>query len=109
MVDLPYSPLNCVDEVVMKTGINMGDTLTVNEDYEVIGGKVWLYSQGYYDIKYQAGYGTLPLDLASDILTLVAWSYQNRGKNMNADPSASISQYPYWDGLNYHQYKAVVI
>jgi hypothetical protein len=45
----------------------------------------------------------------SDILTLVAWSYQNRGKNMNADPASSISQYPYWDGLNYHQYKTVVI
>jgi hypothetical protein len=108
MVDLPYSPLNCVDEVVMKTGI-MSETLTKNEEYEVIGGKVWLYSQGYYDIKYQAGYGELPPDLVSDILTLVAWSYQNRGKNMNADPSSSISQYPYWDGLNYHQYKTVVI
>jgi len=75
----------------------------------VIGGKIWLYSAGYYNIKYQAGYGTLPSDLVSDILTLVAWSYQNRGKNMNADLASSISQYPYWDGLNYHQYKTVVI
>lgn len=109
MVDLPYTPLNCVDEVVMKTGINMSDVLTVNEDYEVIGGKVWLYSQGYYNIKYQAGYGTLPQDLVSDILTLVAWSYENRGKKMNADPQGIVSSYPYWDGLNYHQYKKVVI
>jgi hypothetical protein len=28
---------------------------------------------------------------------------------MNADPKQSISQYPFWDGLNYHQYKKVVI
>jgi hypothetical protein len=47
--------------------------------------------------------------LENDILTLVAWMYENRGKKMNADPKASISQYPYWDGLNYHQYKKVVI
>lgn len=109
MIDLPYSPLNCVDEVKYKTGINTYDTLTKNEDYEVIGGKLWVYARGYYEVKYQAGYGTLPEDLQNDILTLVAWMYENRGKKMNADPKQSISQYPMWDGLNYHQYKVVVI
>jgi hypothetical protein len=28
---------------------------------------------------------------------------------MNADRQALISQYPNWDGLNYHQYKKVNI
>ena len=109
MVDLPYSPLNCVDEVKYKTGMNTYDILTKNEDYEIIGGKIWLYSRGYYEIKYQAGYGTLPEDLQNDILTLVAWMYENRGKKMNADPKQSIYQYPFWNGLNYHLYKTVVI
>lgn len=109
MVDLPYSPLNCVDEVKYKTGMNTYDILTKNEDYEIIGGKIWLYAKGYYEIKYQAGYGTLPEDLQNDILTLVSWMYENRGKKMNADPKQSISQYPFWNGLNYHLYKTVVI
>jgi len=109
MVDLPYGPVLCIDEAKYKTGINDWTILDINEDYEKIGGKLWFYGGGYYEVTYQAGYGDLPSDLENDILTLVSWMYENRGKNMNADPKASISQYPYWDGLNYHQYKKVVI
>jgi uncharacterized phiE125 gp8 family phage protein len=109
MVDLPYGPLGCVDLVRYKSGINTWDTLDVNEDYEKIGNKLWFYMAGTYEITYQAGYGSIPADLENDILTLVAWMYENRGKKMNADPKQSISQYPFWDGLNYHQYKKVVI
>lgn len=109
MVDLPYGPLICVDEVKYKTGINDWDVLTVNDDYEKIGGKLWFYMGGFYEITYQAGYGDLPSDLENDILTLVAWMYENRGKKMNADPKGLLSQFPNWDGLNYHQYKKVVI
>ena len=109
MIDLPYSPLICVDHVKIKTGINSWETLTKNEDYEIIAGKVWLYTQGNYQIQYQSGYSTVPEDIANDIMALVAWQYENRGKKMNADKTALISQYPNWDGLNYHQYKKVVI
>ena len=109
MVDLPYGPVVCIDEVKYKTGLNTYDTLTKNDDFEVIGGKVWFYAQGNYTITYEAGYGTLPEDLASDILTLTTWSYENRGKKMNADVRSSVVEYPKWDGLNYHQYKKVVI
>jgi len=109
MIDLPYSPLICVDEVKIKEGINDYDTLTVNDDYEVIGGKLWMYNRGIFNVTYQAGYGTIPQDLKNDILTLVSWMYENRGKKMNADPKQSVQQYPMWEGLNYHQYKQVVI
>jgi hypothetical protein len=109
MVDLPYGPLVCVDELKIKTGMNTYNTMTKNEDYEIIGGKLWLYTQGIYSALYQGGFGTLPEDLADDILALTAWQYENRGKKMNADPKGLISQYPNWDGLNYHQYKKVVI
>lgn len=109
MVDVPYGPLNCVDEVKYKTGMNSWDIFTVNEDYEKIGNKLWFYTAGYYELSYQAGYGSIPADLENDILTLVAWMYENRGKKMNADPKGIITQYPFWDGLNYHQYKKVVI
>ena len=50
MIDLPYGPLICIDSVKMKTGINTWNTLVKNEDYEVIGGKLWLYTQGIYNV-----------------------------------------------------------
>lgn len=109
MVDVPYGPLLCVNSVKWKTGMNTYDTLTKNQDYEVIGGKIWLYYGGFYQIDYDCGFSNLPADLAADILTLTAWQYENRGKKMNADPSQSISQYPHWDGLNYHNYKKIMI
>ncbi len=109
IIDVPYGPLGCVDEVKVKTGINTYDVLTKNDEYEVIGGKIWLYSPGIYVIKYQCGYNSIPEDLATDILTLVAWSYENRGKKMNNDPRNRMTEFPSWDGLNYHQYKKVVI
>jgi|GEM_PF-5067078 hypothetical protein len=109
MVDLPYGPLVCVDELKIKTGIGLYNTLTKNEDFEIIAGKVWIYEPGIYTALYQGGFGTLPEDLADDIMALTAWQYENRGKKMNADRQALISQYPNWDGLNYHQYKKVNI
>lgn len=109
MVDLPYGPLFCVDTVKYKTGINMWETLTLNEDYEKIGDKLWFYEQGTYEIVYDCGYGDLPADLENDVLTLVAWGYENRGKRMAGDPQTKFINYPFWDGLNYHQYKKVVI
>lgn len=109
VIDLPYSPIVCVDSVTIKEGINDNEALTVNDDYEVIGGKLWIYAPGVYNVTYQAGYGTLPNDLKNDVLTLVAWMYENRGKKMNADPKQAVSQYPMWEGLNYHQYRTIVI
>jgi hypothetical protein len=98
-----------VVSVSQKSYINNFEALVVNEDYEVIGGKLWLYSNGIYNVTYNCGYASLPKDLKNDIMTLTAWMYENRGKKMNADPSGVISQFPNWDGLNYHQYKTIVI
>ena len=110
MVDLPYGPLVCLDELKMKIGIATYNTLTKNEDFEVIGGKVWLYEQGIYSALYQGGFGTLPEDLASDILTLTTWQYENRGKKFQGEAQSGLIQsYRFWDGLNYHQYKKVNI
>jgi len=74
---------------------------------ELITSARWFYAAGTYEITYQAGYGDLPADLENDILTLVAWMYENRGKKFQK--SDAIKDYPNWDGLNYHQYKKVVI
>jgi hypothetical protein len=110
MVDLPYGPMICVNEVKWKTGFNQFETLVKNDDYEIIGNKLWFYYEGNYTITYQAGYSSLPEDIKSDILTLVTWSYENRGKKFQGEARANlVKEYPTWDGLNYHQYKKVVI
>jgi hypothetical protein len=110
MVDLPYGPLVCVDELKIKTGIGLYNTLTKNEEFEIIAGKVWIYEPGIYTALYQGGFGTLPEDLATDILTLTTWQYENRGKKFEGDARSGLLQaYPNWDGLNYHQYKKVNI
>jgi len=110
MVDVPYSPLICINELKWKTGFNMYETLVKNDDYELIGAKIWLYNAGNYIITYQAGYSSLPEDIKNDILTLVAWAYENRGKKFKGDQATgTLSEFPKWDGLNYHQYKKVVI
>lgn len=110
MVDLPYGPVICIDSVKIKTGINTWETLTKNEDYEVIAGKLWLYTQGNYEVQYQSGFSSVPEDIATDILTLTTWQYENRGKKFEGDARSGLLQaYPNWDGLNYHQYKKIVI
>jgi len=84
--------------------------LTKNEDFEIIAGKVWIYNPGIYTALYQGGFGTLPEDLATDILTLTTWQYENRGKKFEGDARTGLLQaYPNWDGLNYHQYKKINI
>jgi hypothetical protein len=110
IVDLPYSPLICIDELKIKDGFGSYTILVKNEDYEVIGGKLWLYTSGNYTATYQAGYSNLPNDIRNDFLTLISWSYENRGKKFQGDAKAGLmKEYPNWDGLNYNQYKKVVI
>ena len=40
ILDVPYGPLLCVDEVKIKTGMNTYEVLTKNSQFEVIGGKI---------------------------------------------------------------------
>lgn len=110
IVDLPYGPTLCIDEVKIKDGFNTYTILVKNEDYEVVGNKLWLYTAGYYTITYQAGYSSIPSDLQNDLLTLVAWMYENRGKKFQGESRGNLlKEYPNWDGLNYSKYQTVVI
>lgn len=110
VVDLPYTSFDCTPVVRIKNGINDYTTLVKNVDYEVIGGKIILYSIGVYDVQYECGYGQVPEDLITDIQTLVTWSYENRGKKMLGDAKQGLLlDYPDWNGLNYHQHRKVVI
>lgn len=109
IVKLPFGPLVSITSVKYQIGINTFETLVSNEEYEVMGGKLLLYKQGIYKVEYAAGFGTVPYDLKNDIMTLCAWMYENRGKMLNIDNKAKAGAFPYWEGLNYHQYKNVLI
>lgn len=109
VVKLPFGPLVSVASVKYQDGINSWNTLVADEDYEIYEGKLLLYRQGVYRVQYSTGFGTIPFDLKNDIMTLVSWMYENRGKMMNIDNKAKAGMFPYWEGLNYHQYKNVMI
>lgn len=110
IVSLPWGSMDCAPVLKLKNGINDYTTLVKDVDYEVIGYKLWIYSAGVYDVEYECGMPQVPEDLIEDIQTLTTWMYDNRGKKMNAETKkAGASDYPYWEGLNYHSYKRVVI
>lgn len=109
IVKLPYGPLISVTSVTYQEGINSFSTLTLNSDYEVYDGRLLLYKQGIYRVQYSTGFASVPYDLKNDVMTLTAWMYENRGKMMNIDDKAKAGMFPFWEGLNYHQYKNVMI
>lgn len=109
IIKLPFGPLVSVTSVKYQDGINSWTTLTLDEHYEVYEGKLLLYKQGVYRVEYSTGFGAIPYDLKNDVMTLVAWMYENRGKMMNVDNKAKAGMFPFWEGLNYHQYKNVMI
>lgn len=109
IIRLPYGPLVSVTSVKYQEGINSFSDLVADSDYEVYDGKLLLYKQGIFKVQYVTGFGSVPYDLKNDIMTLTAWMYENRGKMMNVDNKSKASTYPFWDGLNYHQYKNVMI
>ncbi len=47
MIDLPYSPLICVDEVKLKEGINDYETLTVNDVVEIFAYTAFTVANAY--------------------------------------------------------------
>lgn len=109
IIKLPYGPLVSVNSVKYQEGINSFSTLVLDSDYEVYDGKLLIYKQGNYRVEYSTGFGSIPYDLKNDVMTLTAWMYENRGKMLNIDNKAKAGMFPFWEGLNYHQYKNVMI
>lgn len=103
---LPYAPLILVNSVYKKTGINTWELLSKNVDYEVIGDTLKVYGYGIYKVAYQSGFSTLPESLCSDIKTIVAYMYENRGMKINDEGTVA---YPFYNNLSARNYKRIVI
>lgn len=103
---LPYSPLIAINSVYLKNGINSWELLSKNVDYETIGDSIKVYVPGTYKVNYQSGFYTLPEDLCSDIKTVVAYMFENRGMKINDQGTIA---YPFYNNLSARNYKKVVI
>lgn len=103
---LPYSPLIMINAVYLKNGINSWELMSKNIDYEMIGDSIKVYTPGTYKVNYQSGFYSLPEDLCSDIKTVVAYMFENRGMKINDQGTIA---YPYYNNLSARNYKKIVI
>lgn len=103
--ELPYGPVLSVTSVEVKDDYATWTALTTaNEEYELVNDTLKVYyPKGLFKVTYQAGYTSLPEDLKTDLKTLVAWQYQNRGIKI----SDSVGEFPNY--LNAWKYRKVVI
>lgn len=107
LYQLPYGPVTAIDEIVEDVAFGTPETLTADEDYQLVANLVRFRITGLFKVTYTAGYETLPTDLKSDILRIVAWLYQNRGIRYEA--STEPLPFPEWMSLNANRYIQTVI
>ena len=106
-VDLPHGPTVSVTTVVDRSTFGSPLTLTDGTDYELVGKMLRFSKKGAMLVTYEAGYVSLPDDLRTDIFKLVAWLFQNRGIQFNAEDK--LRKTPEWQALASHNYAKVVI
>jgi uncharacterized phiE125 gp8 family phage protein len=100
--EIPYGPIQSVTSVEKWDG-DEWVTLKADTDYYVVGDDLKVFTYSKFRITYVAGYTSLPEDLKTDIKTLTAWQYQNRGIQIN-DANSDFPNY-----LNAWKYRKVVI
>lgn len=82
-----------------------GSEFVANTAYYLFRNVLSVNDSGRYKISMNCGFTTLPADFKTDILKLVAWSYQNRGVDFSNE-NASLVDFP---KLTSQFYKQVVI
>lgn len=114
-IELPYGPVDVIDSVEERTSASTWDALTettelIPADYELFGtdSKIKLNANGYFRFTYQGGFSELPEDLVSDMKTLIAWYYENRGHVMKGEQVNS-DVFPAEHLLNSQKYRKIVI
>ena len=90
--NLPYAlpgPVKSFD------GLTDGEGCTVSH-YTLKGAQfpsLTVYADGIYDIYLTVGYDTIPDDIKNDILSIVAYTYQNRGIDLSNE-GANLVDFP---------------
>lgn len=84
--EIPFGPVVSISNIKIKTAAATYATATANTDYEtdMLDFKTFTpYTAGRWQINYTAGYQTIPLDLKSVWIRLVAYYFENRGEMDN--------------------------
>ena len=83
--ELP-GPLQSVDAF---RGYQFGDC----PDYDLAGSQIRVYADGIYSIYLTYGFTTIPEDAKNDILSITAYTYQNRGIDLSNE-GANLVDFP---------------
>jgi uncharacterized phiE125 gp8 family phage protein len=105
-VDLPYGPVASITSVTRFDDISHTELLTVDDDYKLVNGRLYMTQPGEFTIVYVTA-NTLRDDLKTDIYRLVAYMYANRGIQFESEDD--MRAFPDWNSLNAHYYAKVVI
>lgn len=62
-------------------------------DYDIIGSQLRVYATGIYTIFLTYGFTTIPEDAKNDILSITAYTYQNRGIDLSNE-GANLVDFP---------------
>lgn len=76
--------------VVSVDAVQYGSQSLSCGDYELQGSQIRMYQSGIHTIYLSFGFTTIPEDAKNDILSITAYTYQNRGidlSNENATPT----------------------
>jgi hypothetical protein len=69
-------------------GYNFGNLC--HGDYQLIGGQLMVYTSDIYLIDLTHGYTTIPEDAKNDILSITAYTYQNRGIDFSNEAATPV-------------------
>ena len=83
--ELP-GPVQSVDSI---TSVEYGDCPA----YTLLGSQIRIYSDGIYSIFLTYGFTTIPEDAKNDILSITAYTYQNRGIDLSNE-GANLVDFP---------------
>lgn len=62
----------------------------VSGDYELFGSQIKVYTSGIYYINFTYGFTTIPEDAKNDILSITAYTYQNRGIDFSNEEATPV-------------------
>lgn len=79
-IELPYGPIDKASITVLD---NNGDTVTGPNLSGLDGGFIRLQGFGRFEVAYDAGYAEVPQELLQAIKAHVAFSYENRGDELD--------------------------
>jgi hypothetical protein len=78
----PVTTLHSIEQV--------GQGTFTTGEYELFGNQIKVYTSGIYYINFTYGFTTIPEDAKNDILSITAYTYQNRGIDFSNEEATPV-------------------